>query len=869
MALLTKRGLLLLGWLAGSFAWGQADGVQRLFFPWVSNRDGQFESALVLNNVGKVDVWATLTAFRGNGETATATRLVKAGGFLEERAASLFPALGSGDGYAVLAVASGCNLHGAWVTNSLSAASGASPAQGAAVTIPKPGQVSSRAGQTLYFGHLPVEDGLISAPVFANIGNQPTDATLRFFDASGEQTARVDLDNLEPYRPFAATANGLLPEDAGAVHMIAEAKQPLAGAVFVFDSVFREAAIGNAVNAEEAALGEGPRALIYPWISNREGLFESVLIAGNLGDAAVEATLTARRGADPDQQDQATRMIPPGGFLRETASSLFPKLGSGAGYTVTLESPSATVAGLWLTHNLAADSGRSPSMGVAVPWPAAGSDRIGQSLLFSYLPRAGAVSSAPVAVNIGAEAADLDFRYRDAAGRVVSELTYFSAPPFTPVVVAPEDLPGDGRSLYLTVGGAGEAVAGAAFIFNGAFNEPAISNATAVDLSLGGGDATPAAPLFADVTGERVSSPFIGAFHMDAMPGDLDGDGDLDLAVAGEFARNVILINDGSGRFQDETTDRLPFSRRDSEDIALADFDGDGDLDFIAVSEDDAVNELYINDGRGFFSEEAAARLPVAGISNAVVAADLNGDGAPDLLIGNNGRNAALINNGAGVFVDETELRLPPLFDITQDLELGDVDGDGDLDLLVGNENQNRLLINNGAGVFADESTQRLTYRATAEETREADFGDIDGDGDLDILFANTALFIASLGDAGNRLLINNGDGFFTDGSAARLPPDTDVALDGDFIDLDGDCDLDIVTANVTRTPGGLGPAPFRAYLNNGRGFFVEATDQVFPAGLSANGLDVEYADFNGDGLIDLYLCSRGGSDRLLLGVRP
>jgi len=369
--------------------------------------------------------------------------------------------------------------------------------------------------------------------------------------------------------------------------------------------------------------------------------------------------------------------------------------------------------------------------------------------------------------------------------------------------------------------------------------------------------------LFQDVS-SQLPQGVLNGLSMDAAFGDVDGDGDLDVIVANEFRPNILLLNDGNARFTDGSA-RLPRDNRDSEDVGLADFDGDGDLDVVVVSEDDQVNELYFNDGTGRFSDEGV-RLPVTGTSNGVLVADVSGDGAPDILIGNNGPNALLIGDGAGGFTDETAVRLPRLADVTQDLELGDVDGDGDLDLLVGNEGRNRLLINDGTGRFTDESAARLPARSASEETREADFGDVDGDGDLDVFFANVQAFVQDA-DPQNRLLINDGAGVFADETEARLPPDVDATFDGDFADVDGDGDLDLLTANalVDLSQGQIVDAPYRAYLNDGTGRFTDGTADVFGAGITGTGLDLELGDLDGDGDADLYLSSRGTADRLLL----
>ncbi|MCB9279644.1 MAG: VCBS repeat-containing protein [Lewinellaceae bacterium] len=363
---------------------------------------------------------------------------------------------------------------------------------------------------------------------------------------------------------------------------------------------------------------------------------------------------------------------------------------------------------------------------------------------------------------------------------------------------------------------------------------------------------------FRDVSRENLPVRSLQGRSMDAQPLDADGDGDLDLAVANEWGYNILLINDGKGKFTDESDKRLPLGRHDSEDIAAADFDGDGDADLIFVSEDDQVNEYFENDGKGFF-RDVSFKIPITGTSNAVVATDLNGDGRPDLLIGNAGQNFCLINDGKGNWKDETAERLPRSAKTTQDLELGDVDGDGDPDLVVANEDDSEIWINNGQGRFTDETAQRLPVKSGEWETREARLADVDGDRDLDLFLANVNF--RGQKDSQNRLFLNNGKGQFTDVTQTHLPQEKRHTVDGKFQDLDGDGDLDLITGN------GFGNF-YEVYLNDGKGRFRNATQEYIPAATRGDGIDIEVADFNGDGIKDLYLCNFQGSDFLLLGKK-
>ena len=386
-------------------------------------------------------------------------------------------------------------------------------------------------------------------------------------------------------------------------------------------------------------------------------------------------------------------------------------------------------------------------------------------------------------------------------------------------------------------------------------------------------DAAPA-PFFDDVTDTHMPvSKYLHA--LDVALVDVDGDGDLDAAIAVEMGPNRIYINDGQGRFTWKQG-ALGTKAHDTEHVLSADFNRDGHPDLIFVAEEDHAHELFMG-GPGDAFTQASDRLPKMSEGNGLAVGDVNGDGLPDIVIGNSaedrpGKPRASAQNflwlndpkQPGTFIDATATHLPAVEDDTQDIALADVDGDGDLDMVVANESPpNRLLLNDGKGRFRD-SAKGLQL-LTPLETREVHVFDANGDKRPDILFLNlTSNNKAWVKDPQARLLINKGKGKFRDETKTRLPANRFSSWGGMVMDFNHDGAMDLIVGAID-VPG-FKPLQLRAYANDGKGRFTDVTASAIPGTTVARSWSMAKGDVNGDGVEDLFVGSWGTQARLLLG---
>ena len=217
--------------------------------------------------------------------------------------------------------------------------------------------------------------------------------------------------------------------------------------------------------------------------------------------------------------------------------------------------------------------------------------------------------------------------------------------------------------------------------------------------------------------------------------GDFNGDGVLDIAVAGSTASNgavVIMKGDGAGGLSNLTASGLTVGNNPSS-ITVADFDGDGNLDFAVANNGGKSVSVLLGDGSGTTFSTSTFGLTNGSTPNAILAVDLNRDGHPDLVIaeGNKSRVDIYKGNGDGTFTlqGNSSTGNAPVA-----IAAGDFNSDGYIDLAVANSTSATasILIGNGTFTFQPQATSNVGAGPSAVAA-----GDFNGDGVADLAVAN------------------------------------------------------------------------------------------------------------------------------------
>lgn len=322
---------------------------------------------------------------------------------------------------------------------------------------------------------------------------------------------------------------------------------------------------------------------------------------------------------------------------------------------------------------------------------------------------------------------------------------------------------------------------------------------------------------------------------------DMEGDGDLDLYVA-TLLQDRLFANDGTGTFVDVTSSSLPSDLGRAQCAASADIDADGDID-VLVANSWTVRQLYLNDGTGRFAEAPTGYLTGLGLSVQDLAfADVDGDSDPDLVVvRDNAVDDLYLNDGAGHFTHVSPTHMPALLETTFGVAPADVDRDGDLDLWLGTEAGIRLLQNDSTGHFSVVPSSQLPAHLPVNY-RGLSVGDVDGDGDVDLVFAASGC--GAYCDRTIGAWFNDGRGNFLDVTTTNMPPlgrGTDITR---LVDLDADGDLDVALGRRGRQN--------QILRNLGSGIFRTAEVNHLPVTKGTNTLAV--GDLDGDGDVDAFL---------------
>jgi len=335
-----------------------------------------------------------------------------------------------------------------------------------------------------------------------------------------------------------------------------------------------------------------------------------------------------------------------------------------------------------------------------------------------------------------------------------------------------------------------------------------------------------------------------GGRYMEAVvSADFNGDGKPDAAWArNDFFQNSIRVqlNLGDGTLGAPVA--LP-AQAVSNDIAAGDLDGNGTTDLVVVGEGNdlanSVVDVYLNDGTGVFTHRTATGGQGA---RRVVLADLSGDGKLDVALtdywGSSADIAVLLGRGDGTFRAQKRY---PVGTQPQGIAAADLDGDGRLDLAVARLDQQGnlvdqvvLLHNDGNGVFSTAKTLTLGIAAGDPVVAAADF---DGDGKPD-------LAVGAVGTDQIAVLHNDGALAFTE----SLVHSNFTSFNLRAVDVDGDGRIDLLSPSYVSDSGEL------AFLrNSGGGAF--AAPITIESGRNPH--DVDAADYNGDGRLDLVTANR------------
>jgi hypothetical protein len=302
--------------------------------------------------------------------------------------------------------------------------------------------------------------------------------------------------------------------------------------------------------------------------------------------------------------------------------------------------------------------------------------------------------------------------------------------------------------------------------------------------------------------------------------------------------------------------------------VAVADLTGAGaPLDLVVANWCTDVNctassvGVLLGNGDGTF-KPAVAYASGGLYADSVAVADVNGDGKPDILVGNCGRPNVIrcLNGSVGVLLGNGDGTFQPVVNFhlggfgAASVVVADLRGDGNLDLLVATGStigsSVGVLLGNGDGTFQTV----VTYSTGGLTALSVAVADVNGDSKPDLVVANWCTDVNCTASTVG-VLLGNGDGTFQ----TVVPYDSGGIYANSVVigDVNGDGKLDVVVGNGSTSPT-VASGNVAVLLGNGDGTFQKAV-RYNRGGYGASSVTI--ADVNGDGKPDLVVanCSTSG----------